>query len=80
MNGLFAFSPVEQMVRKKLCVSNGHDTGKKNVSVRLTAAVFIRAIGAVWLFIALVTSRDAGAVAEAFKLLRSTRVTRTLGG
>lgn len=43
------------------------------------AAVFIRSVGAVWLFITLVTGRDTGAVAQAFKLLRSTSVTRTLG-
>lgn len=47
---------------------------------RLTAAVLIRAVGAVRLFVALVTCRDAGAITQAFKLLRSTPVTRTLGG
>lgn len=48
--------------------------------MRLTAVVLIGAVRAVWLIITLVTSWDAGAIAQAFKLLRSTPVTRTLGG
>lgn len=48
--------------------------------MRLTAAILIGAVRAVWLFITLVTGWDAGAIAQAFELLRSTPVTRTLGG
>lgn len=48
--------------------------------VRLTAAVLIRAVRAVWLVITLVTSWDAGAIAQAFKLLGGTPVARTLSG
>lgn len=53
---------------------------QRAVGVRLTAAVLIRAVGAVRLFITLITCRDAGAIAQAFKLLRGTPVARTLGG
>lgn len=50
------------------------------VGLRLTAAIFIRAVGAVGLFIALITGWDAGTIAQALKLLRSTSVTGTFGG
>lgn len=46
----------------------------------LTAAVLIGAVGAVGLFVTLITGRDAGAIAQTFKLLRSTPVVRALGG
>lgn len=46
----------------------------------LTAAVLVGAVGAVRLFVTLITCRDAGAIAQAFKLLRSTPVTWALGG
>lgn len=50
------------------------------VHVTLTAAVLVGAVRAIWLFVTLVTGRDAGAITQAFKLLRSTPVIRTLGG
>lgn len=50
------------------------------VGARLTAAVLVGAVRAVWLLITLITCRDAGAIAAAFKLLRCTPVIRTLGG
>lgn len=50
------------------------------VGVRLTAAVLIRAVRAVGLVVTLVAGWDAGAIAQAFKLLRSTPVARTLRG
>lgn len=65
--------------QKALCqVCTGE--GKTNAGVGLTAAVLIGAVRAVRLFITLVTSWDAGAITQAFKLLRSTPVARTLGG
>lgn len=48
--------------------------------VGLTAAVLVGAVGAVGLFVTLITCRDAGAIAQAFKLLGSTPVTGALGG
>lgn len=54
--------------------------GKQETVGRLTAAVLIRAVGAVGLFVALVTGRDAGSVAQAFELLGSTSVTGPPGG
>lgn len=63
--------------REKDCRSGELST---SVGVRLTAAVLIRAVKAVCLFITLVTGWDADAIGQAFKLLRSTSVTRTLGG
>ena len=58
----------------------GAESCRQLLGVRLTAAVLIGAVRAVWLFITLVTGGDAGAIAQAFKLLRSTPVTGTLGG
>lgn len=58
--------------KREMCV--------KDVGGRLTAAVLIGAVRAVRLFITLITCRDAGAIAQAFKLLRSTPVTGALGG
>lgn len=58
--------------KREMCV--------KDVGVRLTAAVLIGAVRAVRLFITLITCRDAGAITQAFKLLRSTPVTGALGG
>lgn len=53
---------------------------QRAAGVRLTAAVLVRAVGAVGLLVTLVTGRDAGAIAQALKLLRRTPVARTLGG
>lgn len=47
---------------------------------RLTAAVLVRAVGAVGLLVTLITGWDAGSVAQAFELLRGTSVTRRPGG
>lgn len=53
---------------------------QRAAGVRLTAAVLVRAVGAVGLLVTLVTGRDAGSIAQALKLLRCTSVVRTLGG
>lgn len=53
---------------------------ERKIVSRLTAAVLVRAVGAVRLFITLITRRDAGTIAQAFKLLGGTPVTGTLGG
>lgn len=54
-------------------------TESRAAGVRLTAAILIRAVGTVRLFIALVTGWDAGAISLTLELLRATFVIRTLG-
>lgn len=50
------------------------------VGAGLTAAVLVRVVGAVQLLVALVASRDAGAVAHALELLGGAAVARLAGG